>query len=155
IFFQINSPGGVDTVADNLADLISGIKDMKTVAYIDDRALGVAALVPLACRDIVFRKSARMGDIRQAMNNRNGQLHDLDDLQICGLAKKAALLARQNGHCEAVAVAMVDPAAEVVEAKDANTGASRLVLRSEVEADRARYQDGPIRKERGSVLTVT
>jgi len=50
---------------------------------------------------------------------------------------------------------MVDPEAEVVEAKDANTGASRLVLRSEAEADRARYQITQLRKERGNVLTVT
>ncbi len=155
VFFQINSPGGVDTVADNLADLISAIKDMKTVAYIDERAVGVAALVPLACREIIFHKSSRMGDIRQTMNSRNGQLHDLDELQISSLSKKAALLARQNGHSEAVAVAMVDPAAEVIEAKDAKTGASRLVLRSEIEADRARYEAGQVRKERGSVLTVT
>ncbi len=65
LILQINSPGGIDTVGDNLADLIAGIKDMKTVAYIDDRALGVAALLPLACRDIVFKKSARMGDVRR------------------------------------------------------------------------------------------
>ena len=76
------------------------------------------------------------------MNSRNGQLHDLDELQISSLSKKAAHLARQNGHSEAVAVAMVDPEAEVIEAKDANTGASRLVLRSDIEADRGRYQAG-------------
>jgi membrane-bound serine protease (ClpP class) len=155
VFFHVNSPGGVDTVADNLADLISSVKDMKTVAYIDDRAVGVAALIPLACRNIVFRRLSRMGDIRQTLHSRNGQLYDLDDLQISSISKKAAHLARQNGHSEAVAVAMVDPEAEVVEAKDANTGGSRLVLRSDAEADRARYQVLQVRKERGNVLTVT
>jgi membrane-bound serine protease (ClpP class) len=155
IFFHVNSPGGVEKVADDLADLISSIKDLKTVAYIDDRALGVAALVPLACRDIIFRKSAHMGDVRQTMDSRNGQLHDLDDSHIASLAGKVALLARQNGHPEAVAVAMVDPGAEVVEAKDNQTGASRLLLRSEVEKDRVRYQALTVRKERGTVLTVT
>ena len=38
LILQINSPGGSDTVTDSLADLIAGIKDMKTVAYIEDRA---------------------------------------------------------------------------------------------------------------------
>ena len=38
VFFQIDSPGGLDSAADSIADLIAGIKDMKTVAYIDDRA---------------------------------------------------------------------------------------------------------------------
>ncbi len=46
------------------------------------------------------------------------------------LAKKAALLARQKGHPEAVALAMVDPDAEVIEAKDSKTGAARLILRA-------------------------
>ena len=45
VFFQIDSLGGLDSAADSIADLIAGIKDMKTVAYIDDRAIGVAALL--------------------------------------------------------------------------------------------------------------
>ena len=45
LFLQINSPGGIETVGDDLADKIAAIKDMKTVAYVDDRAMGVAALV--------------------------------------------------------------------------------------------------------------
>src|SRR5262249_51489659 len=53
VFFEINSEGGIDKAADNIADLIAGLKEMKTVAYIDDRALGVSSLVALACHDIV------------------------------------------------------------------------------------------------------
>ena len=94
LILQINSPGASDTVADRLADLISRIKDMKTVAYIEDRAVGLAALVPLACRDIVFKKAARMGDVRQTITGRNGQLHDLSEGQIAGLAARPALWAR-------------------------------------------------------------
>jgi membrane-bound serine protease (ClpP class) len=155
LFLQIDSPGGIESVGDDLADKIAAIKDMKTVAYIDDRATGIAALLPLACRDIIFKKSGRMGDVRQMINGRNGQLHDLNDLMRASLAKKAALLARQKGHPEAVAIAMVDPDAEVIEATDSNTGGSRLILRSELEANRARYKAVQTRKERGSVLTVT
>ena len=155
LFLQIDSPGGIESIGDDLADKIAAIKDMKTVAYIDDRATGVAALLPLACRDIIFKKSARMGDIRQMINGRNGQLHDLNDLMRASLAKKAALLARQKGHPEAVAFAMIDPDAEVIEAKDSQTGGTRLVLRSELEADRARFQAIQTRKEPGSVLTIT
>src|SRR5262249_60626241 len=105
LVLEINSPGGgSDTVADNLADLISEVKDMKTVAYVEDRALGVAALLPLACRDIVFKQSARMGDVRQVIAGRAGR--DLTAGQIAGLARKAALLARLRGHPEAVAQAV-------------------------------------------------
>ena len=116
----------------------------------------MAALVPLACRDIVFKKAARMGDVRQTDQRAERPAPRPERRgQIAGLAKKAALWARQKGHPEAVAVAMVDPDAEIVEAKDSQTGASRLILRSELEAEPGRYQVIQTRKEPGSVLTVS
>lgn len=154
VFFQIDSPGGLDSAADGLADLISSITDMKTVAYIDDRALGVAALLPLACRDIVFKKTAQMGDVRQLMTGRGNRLQDLSEAQVQVLTKKASFLAKKKGHPEAVARAMVDPSAEVVEARDVQTGAVKLLLKEEVEADRDRYQPGQVVKAPGSNLTL-
>jgi membrane-bound serine protease (ClpP class) len=154
LFIEINSPGGMESVGDRIGDLLSGIKDMKTVAYVDDRATGVAALLPLACRDIVFKKGSRMGDVRQSSSGRNGPLHDLADVARASLANKAALWARENGHPEAVAVAMVNPDAEIVEARDSQTGGARLLLRTQADADRARFQVIGTRKEPGSVLTI-
>ena len=127
---------------------------MRTVAYIEDRAVGLAALLPLACRDIVFKKGSRMGDVRQVISGRNGPLHDLSEGQIAGLAGKAEVWARLRGHPEAVARAMVDPETEILEAVDSKTGASRLILRTELAADPGRYQVGRTRKDPGSVLTV-
>src|SRR3954447_3865206 len=139
VLFQINSAGGLDTAADSIADTIAGIKDMKTVAFLDDRALGVATLVALACNDIVFRKGASMGDVRQLVTGRNGQVQELNELQVTSLSKRAAHLAEQKGHPVAVAVAMVDPEAVIVEAKDAQTGAVGFVLQGQVENDPDRY----------------
>ncbi len=48
---------------------------------------------------------------------------------------------------------MVDPDAEVIEATDLKTGGTRLILRSELEADRGRFQTIRTRKEPGTVLT--
>ena len=155
LILQINSPGGGDTVVDALGDLLSRIKDMKTVAYVEDRAVGLAALVPLACRDIVLKKSARLGDARQVIAGRGGQPHDLSEGQIAGLADKAALWARLRGHPEAVARAMVDPQVEVARgpghpdrrhAADPPGGAG---------AEPGRYQVMQVRKEAGTVLTST
>jgi membrane-bound serine protease (ClpP class) len=155
VFFQIDSMGGLDTAADSIADLIAGIREMKTVAYIDDRAEGVAALLPLACRDIVFKKSAQMGDVRHIITGRNNRPQELSEAQVLVLTKKASFLARAKGHPEAVARAMVDPQAEVIEAQDQQTGAVRLLLRDELEADRGRFQGAQIRKSAGSTLTLT
>ena len=101
---ELDSPGGTEAAADRIADILSELSDMKTIAYINERALGVAALVPLACRDIVFKKGARMGDVRQTVSGRNATLRDLSDMAKAGLAKKAAAWAKAKGHPDAVAV---------------------------------------------------
>ncbi len=152
---EIDSPGGTEAAGDRMADILAEIKDMKTVAYVNERALGIAALVPLACRDIVLKKGASMGDVRQTVSGRNGMLHDLTATARAGLAKKAALWAEAKGHPEAVAVAMIDPDAEIVQASDSQTGANRLILRAEAEAGRDRFRIIDTRKSPGSVLTVT
>ena len=154
LILQINSPGSSDTVVDALGDLISRIEDMKTVAYIEDRAVGLAALVPLACHEIVLKKSARLGDARHEIAGRGGGRHDLSEGQIAGLADKAALWARIRRHPEAVARAMVDPKVEIVEAKDNKTGGTRLLRREDLDAEPGRYQLLQIRKEAGTVLAM-
>jgi membrane-bound serine protease (ClpP class) len=154
LILQINSPGGSDTVVDALGDLVSRIKDMKTVAYIEDRAVGVAGLLPMACRDIVFKRTARLGDARHAITGRGGQRHDLSEGQISGLSDKVALWARLRGHPEAVARAMVDPTVEIVEAKDSKTGGTRLIRQDDVNAEPGRYQVLQVRKDAGTVLSV-
>jgi membrane-bound serine protease (ClpP class) len=155
VLFQINSAGGLDTAADAIADTIAGIKDMKTVAYLDDRALGVATLVALACDDIVFRKGARLGDVRQLVTGRHGQFQELTELQITSLAKRAAYLAELKGHPVAVAIAMVDPNAVVVEAKDSRSGAVRLVLQSQIDKEPEHYLNRQVKKTAGEVWTIT
>lgn len=154
VFFQIDSPGGLDSAADAIADTISGIKDMKTVAYLDNQALGVSALVALACNDIVFAKEAELGNVHQLITGRNGRSVELTDIQIKALTRRAASLAEQKGHPSAVAQAMVDPELAVVQATDSKTGASTFVLQSQVDAEPGRYLNPVIRKSPGEPLTV-
>ena len=154
LFFQINSVGGLNTAADNVAGLIAGIKDMKTVAYIDDQATGVAALLPLACDDIVFRRGARMGGAQEILVGRNRRALDMTRDQVQSLARRAEDLAVRKGHPAAIAHAMVDRAARVLQVTDANTGASTLVLDSQIQAEPARFQNPTPVKEPGQALMV-
>ena len=136
LFLQINSTGGIDTVADSLADILLAIKDMKTVAYIGDRATGVAAMLPLACRDIIFSKTSQMGDVHQTITAINGHLHDLSESQITALAKKADLLAREKGHPEAVAVGHDrPPRPRSWKPRTRNPGPPKLILHSQMDAE--------------------
>lgn len=153
VFFEIDSPGGMVDAADAVADLIAGVEDMKTVAYINERAIGVSTLLPLACRDVVFKEGARLGDVRQLITSR-GRLESLTEGQVAGLAEKAAFLAAKKGHSEAVARAMVDPEAEVVEATDRNTQGRRLILLREAEAERDRFINVQPMNGVGSPLTI-
>ncbi len=140
VFLEIDSPGGLIEPADAVADAIADVRDMKTVAYVNERALGVAALIPLACRDVVFSENGRLGLVDQIVTRR-GMVEDLPDGQIEALAEKAAFLAAKKGRPPAVARAMVDPTVELVDAVDRDTGATRTLPRETAEADPARFQN--------------
>ena len=127
---------------------------MKTVAYIEDRAVGLAALVPLACHDIVFKKAARLGDARHEIAGRGARPHDLSEGQIAGLADKAALVGPDPQAPRGRRAAMVDPKVEIVEAKDIKTGGTRLIRREDLDAEPGRYQLVQARKDAGTVLAM-
>jgi membrane-bound serine protease (ClpP class) len=154
VFFQIKSDGGLDRAANDIADVISAAKDMKTVAFVDDRAMGVASLVVLACNDIVFRKGAEMGDVRFLLTGRDGREQRLQEFQIRAIAKRAVNLAEQKGHSTAVAQAIVDPDVVVFKATDSKTGAAVFVVQDQIQAEPGRYIDPQVKKSPGDVLTI-
>ena len=153
VFFKINSQGGLPTSANNVATLIADLKDMKTVAYIDDRATGVSTLLALACDDIVFRKGATMGGVDRIISG-NNQFQPLTDGQVDSLTKRAEGLATQKGHPPAVAHAMVDRDARIVLATNINTGAPSLVLESQALANPETFLNPSTVKEPGKLLVV-
>jgi membrane-bound serine protease (ClpP class) len=155
LFIEIDSEGGLFDEANKIAAALAELKGIKTIAYIEDRALGVSALVPLACDQIVLRKGARLGNVRQQIVDSGGQAQELDERLTSVLADRAEELARQKGHPSAVARAMVDPEAIVQRARDKQTGAVVLVLQSRVEAEPGRYDVlETVKSADGSALTL-
>jgi membrane-bound serine protease (ClpP class) len=152
IFIEVNSEGGIDLAASHIAQFIAEQKDIKTVAYVDDRALGVAALIPLACDEIVFHQGSRMGDVSKILSGKEGV--PLTEGQVAALKSQATTLAAAKNHPAAIAAAMVDPDAIVSSAKDAKTGGSVFVLRSQMDAEPGRYLDAVRVKDAGAVLTL-
>ncbi len=154
IVFQINSEGGEEKAADNMADVIANAKGLKTVAYIDDRALGMACLIPLACNEIVFHSDSQMGDLQHVFTS-GGNLRLLDANQLKTLSEKAAFLAKKNNHPIAIAKAMANPDSVILQAKDNQTGAVVFILESDRDENPARYTVvGPPRKNAGEPLLV-
>lgn len=155
IIFQLNCEGGEAKAADNIADLIANSKKIKTIAYISDRALGLACLIPLACHEIVFHVDSRMGDMQHAISA-HGRLLPLDPTQRMIVADKAALLAKKNNHSVAIARAMADPDTILLQAKDNQTGASVYILDTDRIAAPDRYTVlGAPKKRQGETLTLS
>ncbi|CAN5657012.1 hypothetical protein BH23PLA1_BH23PLA1_03840 [soil metagenome] len=154
IFFEFDTEGGLDGPADSVAELIDSLDEIRTVAYVHERALGVSALMVLACDEIVFHNGATMGDVRQIVTGR-GRVEDLTERKAEQLAEKAASLARRNGHPAAVARAMVDPLTVIIQALDKQVGAVVLVSRQEIQAEPDRFvEQGTLYNDPGSVLTI-
>ena len=154
IFFEIDSDGGIDLAAGNLAQFIANVKDIKTVAFVNDRALGVSALLPFACDDIVMGKGAKIGDVSRVLAGGAEGL-PLSDSQIGSLAVAVENLSKIKNHPSALAVAMVDPSVVLVSARDRDTGQGGYYLQREVDTNPGRYLDVVRIKEAGSLLTLS
>lgn len=155
LFFQFDTPGGLYEPADGIAEMIVGLRDIKTVAFVDDRAMGVATLPVLACDEIVFAKGGQMGQGNQILSGWSGpRAEPLDARLLQPAARRAAEIAKRKGHNEAIAAAMIDPDIILVEAKDANTGAPAIVTEETAKADPARFLDPSVRKPAGEALVL-
>ena len=147
IFLRMNSEGGDERATDLIVDSLLGLEGIRTVAYIDDEALGLAALLPLACHEIVFKHDARMGEI----GSRNRDSQDDDDTEPA-LAVRAREIAARMGHPPVVARAMADPGVEILLAKNLKTGAVEAVAEGDVRPGVHAVQD--TLKSSGDVLTL-
>ncbi len=155
IFFQIDSPGGLDSAADSIADQIASISGHEDGGL--HRRPGPRRRRPSAPGLPRHRLQENGPDGRDPPDHRGTQQpsQDLSEAQVQVLTKKAAFLAGKRGHPEAVARAMVDPDTEIVEARDLQTGAVRLLLREEAEADRAGSRASRSARSRGINLVLT
>lgn len=154
IVFHFQSEGGEIEPASNAARAISGLRrqGVKTVAYVD-QAMGLSALLALACDEIVVDLDGRMGDVVRSVSGQ-GEVEAIGEKWISVLSDHAADLAREKFHPEAVARAMVDPAIVLVEARDNQAAGLVYTSLAEAEAEPGRYQVQRRVKPAGEVLTL-
>ncbi len=124
IFLRINSQGGDERAAESIVSALMAMEGVRTIAYVEE-AMGSAALLPLACNEIVFKEGARMGDIRPDSD---------DEAREAALAQTAQEIASKMGHPPIVARALADSQAEVVLAKNQANGAVEAILDTDVKA---------------------
>lgn len=139
IWLWIDSPGGLPEQSLVLANWLAGLDPavVRTVAYVPEQARGDAALVALACDELVVRPGAVIG---------GGGAVVIGDRQ--GEAIAAAWrggVARSRGRSWSLPVATVVPGLEVRRAEEEGTGRVEHFTETELAArdDRDRWELGP------------
>jgi membrane-bound serine protease (ClpP class) len=154
--FQLNTEGGEIDPTDQVARMIAGLsrQGVKTVAFVDDRVLGLSALMMLACDEVVVRSGSKIGSGVRIVDGQ-GDIGEIDDGAVQkALSKTAVDLARQKFHPEAVAQALLDPKVELVEAIDNQSGASVFLTREAADAEPVRFNVLKTVKAVGEELTL-
>lgn len=145
IFVRVSSLGGDTEAARRIAYELLSLQDVQTIAYIEDQASGGAALIPLACQEIVFQRGARLGDITAGRGGEN--------LAPSVLADTAEEIAKRRGHSPALARAMADAQAEVLLVRDRDSKAVIPILKSEFQ--NGKHTDAQEIKGPGEPLVLT
>src|SRR6185295_7052961 len=62
IIIQLDTPGGLVTSALDLSRTIRGLRDVRTIAFIDNKAYSAGTMIALACNEVIMVPNAVIGD---------------------------------------------------------------------------------------------
>jgi membrane-bound serine protease (ClpP class) len=134
IILDIHSPGGFTSVTFELMDMVLDADEVETVAFIEKDAISGAALLALACDQIVMLPGARLGDAGEIVMGADGAFRYTEAKSRSALAQKVRDTAQATGRPPALAEKMVDKDLLVFEATHRTSGQTRYVSDREWEA---------------------
>lgn len=156
IIIDIDTFGGRVDTALQVANTLSRVTDIETVAYVGtgDSGTGVSwsagALIALACNRIFMAPGTSIGAAAPVVQGVEGQ-EAAGEKVVSAVRGQMAALAEKNGHPPAVARAMVD--ASVVLIAATVDGREQLFTEEEVEVLRRRAEEGEIDFIEGAVVS--
>ncbi len=151
VVFDIDSPGGFLHTMDEMIQEIERFPGAKTVAYIRREALSAAAIIALACDEIIVEKDARFGDAGPIVLGDDSAFRYAPAKLQSDLVARVRLLASRHNRPAALAEAMVDKDAVVFSAIETTTGKRAFFTEAEWESkvDRDQWERGlPIHESR-------
>lgn len=163
IIFEIDTFGGRVDSALQITTLIGSLSDISTAAYVSLRAEGTAvswsagALIAFSTDAIYMAPGTSMGSAAPIIQSPEGAV-PADEKTVSALRTQMASLAEKNNYPRAIAVAMVDSDAEVLEVflrdelKVLTRNEFETLLRTEPEDD---VVEGSIISEKGKLLSLT
>ncbi|MFE4141667.1 nodulation protein NfeD [Peribacillus sp. YIM B13472] len=148
VVFEVNTPGGAVDAAGEIAKLLSG-SPIKTVAYVNNRALSAGAYISLSADEIYMVPSATMGSAAVIDSTGNAAGKKAQSYWLA--AMKTA--AEQNGRDPIYAQAMADVDIDLPE-YGAEKG--KLLTFTAEQAKKAGYSEGTVsgKAELYSILGV-
>jgi membrane-bound serine protease (ClpP class) len=157
IIFEIDSPGGWMTSGEALANAIADLEDanIRTIAYIPNDALSMAAVIAMSCDEIYMHPDARIGDAELIMEKEAGW-DKVPEKVYSPFRARLRSLAKRKGRSEALFVAMNDPNLEVFRATNKETGRVAFMTQAEMDEEPDQWTKGARVQETGDnqLLTV-
>jgi membrane-bound serine protease (ClpP class) len=108
LVLEIDSPGGGLTETLNLCDKLTELSGVHTVAYIPREALSGAAILSLACDEIVMGEHAQIGDCGPIFMDEDFMFRHAPEKIRSHLISEVRVLSERKKHPAALAEAMVD-----------------------------------------------
>ncbi|WP_285768959.1 nodulation protein NfeD [Peribacillus sp. SI8-4] len=136
VIFEVNTPGGAVDAAGKIAKLLSD-SPVKTVAYVNNRALSAGAYIALSADEIYMVPSATMGSAAVIDSAGNAASKKAQSYWLA--AMKTA--AEQNGRDPKFAQAMAD---EDIDLPEYGAGRGKLLTFTAEQARKAGYSEGVV-----------
>jgi membrane-bound serine protease (ClpP class) len=134
VIVEIDSPGGFLGASLNIADRLRKLDWAHTVAFIPREALSGAAIVALACDEIVMDPDARFGDAGPIFQGKDALFRHAPEKIRSDLARRVRDLATDGGRPPALAEAMVDMDLVVYRVRNKQTGEESFLSEQELES---------------------
>ncbi len=152
LIFEIDTFGGRVDSAVQIRDAIFAT-DIKTIAFIKNRAISAGALIALACQHIVVAPGSSIGaatPVGMPVGPTGGEMQQLSEKEVSYVRTEFAATAERNGHNPLLAKAMVDSDVELyTRATD-----SGVVIFERPQGE-AEVQEGELLIAKGKLLTLS
>ena len=120
-----------------MAERIRSVDWAHTVAFIPREAISGAAIVALACDEILMAPEARLGDAGQIMLGEDNAFRYVPEKERSLLARQVRDLAEATGRPPALAEAMVDMELTVYQVRNRKTGEEAFLSDPEIQSQAA------------------
>jgi len=119
IVLELDTFGGRVDSALKIVETMTGIKGVRTIAFVKTKAISAGALIALSCNELVMQPGTTIGDCAPISFSQDGA-EMLGEKFQSPLRAKFRALARRNHYPAALAEAMVSARLEIYEVKMAD-----------------------------------